>query len=385
MRETYLVYPEARKRLQDSGLIERINREARKSNYPSFLGMYRLDDLRWEIGNLRERKYFEPKNPKYVEFAKRSNPLLKNPDKYKWQLGKMGLNATENVEIDDFRLLTGYLASIILTPKEFWIPEKFGFPSVFDMFGSIGAFMARKSNERSDEHYSGHRWVSHPIDGAQFITEVTGSNHGDLRIFRTDETPYPTTDPLGNKVSYRPKLSMDSQFVSGYHSTEPHLLASVLKFLEQQELNRDFFEQGGKKILEKISNLRQHVGNFADFGDGSIGGARMAFAHYGIPIPTLDKNNQTSKWTFDRVCTTEQGTYGLYISHSGDLVFSYENGPQNPKKGLNMVLPRNEVYNLIEGLFIQSSKGRGRTSMQQLSDVLNFRFSEQFKLDREIK
>jgi hypothetical protein len=46
-------------------------------------------------------------------------------------------------------------------------------------------------------------------------------------------------------------------------------------------------------------------------------------------------------------------------------------------------LPPGEIDHLIRGLFVQASKGLGRTSVKQLADMIEYRFSGKYEKDRE--
>ena len=92
----------------------------------------------------------------------------------------------------------------------------------------LGTFGALIKNGKERTYKQGYKWKSE-FKGQSFVTEVTGSEHGDFRLFRTDITPYETLDPLGNKVNYRPQLRSDQKSISGYHSVEIDFFATILK------------------------------------------------------------------------------------------------------------------------------------------------------------
>ena len=64
-------------------------------------------------------------------------------------------------------------------------------------------------------------------------------------------TFYESFDPLGNRISYRPIFYQDQQNVAGYHSTEPGLFATVLKYADQFSIPSKILEDEGKKLLDR--------------------------------------------------------------------------------------------------------------------------------------
>ena len=141
----------------------------------------------------------------------------------------------------------------------------------------------------------GHEWTTVLPDDSTFVSEVTGSEHGDFRFVRRDITPYETIDPLGNKVSYRPRFFSDRIGVAGYHSVEPRLLASIIKYVEQEKIDSEILKDKAKKFLEEeVSKIRTHCfGPFADAGYSGMS-VQEYFWWADIPIPKLDENDHNT-------------------------------------------------------------------------------------------
>jgi hypothetical protein len=375
MRFNFTIYPEAAAKLKDAGLVARLKEAKKQEDFPSFYGTIYEDDIQGFIDDMKEKGFFK-KAPKeeLKTLNQKLNHFLKESHKLKWTIKKPEGNVTDGADIEDFPLLNGYYASFVLTPEEFWNPQELGFDSCFDLWGSLGALI--KVNPGSSFR-DGYTWTSELPDKSRFISEVTGSEHGDFRLFRTDVTSYETLDPLGNKVSYRPEFTADRAMVIGYHSVEPMFLASILKYVTQENIPSEILKDQGKRFLkEEVGHLDQRFGPFADAGD-----SRMHVQEYfwwsGLPIPRLNESK-----TSDAVFLDAQSRYGIYIGADKSLVFVYESdGKREPKVTLS--LPPGEIDHLIRGLFVQASKGLGRTSVKQLTDILKYRFSDQFEKDRK--
>ena len=95
-------------------------------------------------------------------------------------------------------------------------------------------------------------------------------------------------------------------------------------------------------------------------------------------------------YTKDRpICglgTTSEGSYGIYLTSKGELAFVYENFAKrelNLKKNISVSFYPEEISHVIEGLLYQSAKGLGRTSVKQLIDIVEYRFSDEFPRELE--
>jgi hypothetical protein len=332
MRFHFAVYPEAIAKLKDQGLVTRLHKVKEDEDFTNFYGVTYEGDIPPLIDDMKERKFFKEVPKKDLKDVKEKlNAFFQDPGKFKWTIKKPSGEVTEEADLEDFLMLSGYYASFVLNPKEFWNPKKFGFDSCFDLWGSLGAYMKTREGRFFHEGYT---WTSELPDGSKFTSEVTGSEHGDFRFFRTDITPYETIDPFGNKVSYRPEFRTDRASVIGYHSVEPMLLASIIKYITQENIPSEILKDKGKKFLEEeIGNLGQRFGPFADAG---YSGMRVEeyFWRAEVPIPRLDENdcNTSGKPTFDAVFLDSQSRYGIYVGADKSLVFVYENSESADKR-----------------------------------------------------
>lgn len=102
------------------------------------------------------------------------------------------------------------------------------------------------------------------------------------------------------------------------------------------------------------------------------------------PLYGLDDNRSTEKlFNPYKISTQSEGGFMAYVNSNKELMFAYEkNSEKNPKKNINTIFYPNEIDHMIKGIFIQAAKMRGRTSPEQLIDILEYRFSDQFEIDR---
>jgi hypothetical protein len=382
----YVISPEAEHKLQRALLIKKIHKAVETDGFDWGTHHMFTFDLPGYHKDVGQRGYFKhcPKEL-HKPFMQQLQNFVNDVEKQKWILTKSGQTIEEKAEPEHFLLLNGYFASLVLSPEEFWDYKKFGFENTTDLFGTLGAYMQNlhsDSNFVSNAH-KGHTWDS-GFKGKKFTSEVGGSHHGDLRIDRTDMTFYDTIDPFGNKVSYRPIFRDDMHFVSGYHSTECPLLATLIKYADQLEIPSKLLDYKNKKFLKEVKTWEGIInGGCADAGD-DFSGPKNYFSEYALPFSRVDeKGNFERRTIFDGVFTEMRGYYLILADPEKNLVFYYESDKGDTEKTPGFVLPSAELDDLIMGLFVQASKGLGRTSLKQLTDMLEYRCSAGFEKDMD--
>lgn len=375
MAYKYNIYPDAEKKLADTGLAERIKKATEKDNFPDTHFFVSKSELPEMITDMRKRDFFKG-NQDF--FSKTYRPTLeayfKDQDSHKWVVKKDGKEEKQDSDWEDFMLFSGYLASEVLKPREFWKFDKFGFSSAFDFFGCVGAYACGIVRLPV---YDGHKWES--TEGEKrFVSEVSGSEHGDFRLFRTDLTSYETLDPLGNSVSYRPELYSDRKFVSGYHSIEPGLLVALIKYADQEKIRCPLLTPGGmNEIIAELEKNGQRIGPFGDFGHDSFG-PRWHFASYHVSdIPHVGEE----KGSPFSIGIDSDAYYAIYVDAKGGLAFVHKSSDDKSSEVV-LSIPKAEFPQLVRGLFVQAMKGLGRTSTKQLIDIVDYRHSDQFEIDK---
>ena len=388
MVRDFIIYPEGIQKLEKVGLLKKIQQKAKKLDlFSEFTHHLMKDEVVRDVNEMKEKGYFKniPAELK-KEFNERLQTLFKEPGKQQWKITKEGKDRTEEASLEDVLLLAGYPASLALSKKGFWEYKKAGFDDPYSFLGLVGACFLDETGKKMSSMDRGYTYSSKTKEGLEFLTEISGSMHGDLRINRTDLTQYETRDPLGNKTLYRPKSRIDDTWVSGYHSTEEALLAGLMKYAEHEKITSEILKNK-EAFVKSIQNQGQMVGNFADFGMGSMGGARTHFIGFNKPLMRFDKNKKEDDRCMNYIFVESGGVYGMYVGTDGNLVFSYSSRENlhdlTKKREINMSIPREELDEMIRGVFIQASRGLGRTSVKQLVNVLMFPESKEYKEGRK--
>ncbi len=375
----YIIYPGAVEKLENSGLRERID-VFLKSEDHYYFGYIHYDEVPGMIKEMEQEGYFKTLPEDLADsFKGNLQGLFQEPGKYKWEVDRLGIQTFEDADYVDVALLGGFFASLILEPEEIWYYEKFGFNSINDLVGVVGALV---TNSRFSFN-EGLKWETEWGDGRRFVNEIKGNMHYDLLIDQNDVTPYTTKDPFGDVVSFRPKFNEDISFVGAYHSTEGPLLASLLKYHDQFDLNSTLLENDAIELLEWLSTLgAQRIGATAEHlmgtGDFEI---RNYFSYFVMPLPQPDKNFCTNERTWDGVFASVEGSYTIYAGPNKELVFCYEGKENKTHKKPKVTFQASEFDDVLKGLFYQAFRGLGRTSGSALVRALDLWNSEEFKRD----
>jgi len=386
MRFRYLVYPEAEKKLLPLNIPERLKAKRYNGDFPYLGSNLYENDLIADIEEMDAKGYFKTLSKEQEkDFSEGINKLLKEIGKTSWKVERNGKIIQDTLETQDIWLMSGCVSSLLLDKNEVFDYKKYGFDSIFDFTGTIGASIWKDFHGGNYSLRGGYIWESKSHDGRNWVNEIRGSEHMDLRINKTDITPDKTLDPLGNKVSYRPELREDFRCVAGYHSVEGNLLVSILKYTEQNKIESELLNNKGKKAIEFAKSLGQRGGLCAEHFGGFDERSSLFFSRFNLPIPNLDDNFSTKERSFDYVGMQGEGNYKIYVGPDKELIFSMEGEGRNieTKKRVSASFQPSEADHLIKGLIYQSANGLGRTSVKQLINILEYRFSEQFKRDKE--
>jgi len=384
MRSDYLLYPEALKKIKNSGIEEKVkNLKNSKEGLGYIGGVVYSDDLMRSVKDLKEQGFYDhfPKDF-FGNYKQTMNGIVNNPEKFQWIVQRSSVTIKEPCELEDLLLFTGELPSMILKPKEIWDYSKFGFASASEFVATVSAYLVQQSRF-TGTHNQGYKWTRKREDGSEIVTEVTGSMNADLRIFQTDIFPYPTIDPFGKGIGMRPEIDSDKSWIAAYHSTEGILLTAVLKYIDQQNIKATFREDGAKQLIEWGSSLGQGGGTCTEHFGGFDTDSRLFFIGYEYPLPQLDENSSTKQHSNFWINTEGHNAYGAYVAHNGDFVLSYQDDDsmENPIKSISARFLPDDAEHLVKGLIYQSARGLGRTSAKQLFNILGYRFSDSFLKD----
>jgi hypothetical protein len=312
------------------------------------------------------------------DYMRRMGAFFKSVSSHSWRVVRNGEEFRENATLEDIPLMLGYDAAEVLEAKDLWDFQKFGFRSLTDMVGCIGALVI---NESMGNYNEGYKWITTASDGTVRENHITGDMHCDLRILQTDRTPYETADPIGNAVSYRPELNFDEANVIGYHSTEPNFLAAVLTWIDQHKIKSKTLEDKAKGAIEFARSLGQTIGPTAEAVGGGTFHVTQDYMACQYPLPIIDEKNLTAPYTPHGISTNHATTYGIYTNKEGELLFV-----NFPREGKGMLQLRSrfspsEADHLVKGVLYQAAKGLGRTSARELIAGLEYRFSPQYEED----
>src|SRR3989344_2001933 len=377
MRFWYLVYPEAREKLKSLSLEDRVNNAKKNENFP-YLGSYvHKDDLKAWIKDMHSKGVYTrfPKD-ELENYKKKLDKIFQNLDKSFWEVKRNSKIIKEKVEIEDLLLMTGCVSDLVLRPNEIWDYKKYGFDSLVGFTGAVGAEIWRIFHGNNKEYRDSYDWNSKSKEEREYLNQITGSTHFDLRVYKTDITSDETLDPIGNRVLYRPELFADKQILAGYHSVEGSMLVSVLKYAKQLNLELSCLEDNAEKLLEWAHSLRQRGGGCAEHFGGYDYEPDLFFTGFNFDIPVLNEKSETKRRTPFSVGTAEGGAYEVYINHDNNLVFFYTNlKEKNEKKDLTISFQPEDSEHLIKGLIYQSANGVGRTSANQLINIIEYYLS----------
>lgn len=387
MRSSYLIYPDAIEKLENSIIKKRID-DLKKSEETFFYprGCILTNEIIESFIDLKERGFYKDLPQDFSKkYIGTMEGILNNSKDFFWTIQKSGSTFIEPTDLEDLLLFTGDVASNVLKPDEMWNYSKFGFSSSLEFISAVGVFVLEQFRDRNF-YERGYKWLTKRDDGSEILTEITGDHNADLRIYQKDITPYCTIDPFGNSSLIRPQTNNDFNCIAGYHSTEPEIFVNILKYIDQQNISVEFRKDNAKKIIDWGRSLGQRGGSCTEhlFG-GHYMNPSFLFISYNLPMPKLNKNNETDLNTIFLVGTEGESAYGTYIANNGDLVFSRQSREdfKNPKKVIHSRFLPSDAEHLVKGLIYQSANGLGRTSVKQLLDILEYKYSPQFELDQK--
>ncbi|MEK6830264.1 MAG: hypothetical protein AABY15_09175 [Nanoarchaeota archaeon] len=384
MRYRYIIYPEAKSRLESSGLMKRIIKTNDERDF-SFLGhisMYKIPEYISELN--REGFIKTLMESGESSLIRRIDKAFNEPETCKWKVERTEGIVEEEIEPEDLLAISGLRASCILKPEEIWDYKRFGFENLGDFLGTFSAAMEEQL--KNDSYMAGMKWQTIFPTGKIVVNEVTGDSNSDFRLHQTDITPYKTFDPLGNEVSYRPKFGDDNGGISAYHSVEGNFLVSILKWIGQTEIvNHQALEIKVREIISKTKSFGQHGGTTTEHFGGFDKNPMLLFAGFEYNIPKLQDGFKTNEFTPYNLGRAFEGYYGAYIHPNGkDLIYSsVPKDDKTEKREPSAHFIPMDAIPLIEATLYQCARGLGRTSARQVIDILEYYFSPKMKEDME--
>jgi len=359
----YVVFPDAMEKLEKNGIVEKIKKIIPKINH--LYGAFYDDDIFNMLKELEERGY----------------PLdfLDNWKNEEWEVKYDNEIIKKKAEHDDIPLITGYLASYVLSPEDLKNFKNFGFDSYTDFIGTVGAAIKQISDEKSYDCQQG--FIS---DKNGIRTQIASNMHGDPFILITDKREFPSKDPFGNNIHYRPILNENKRNLHMYQYAENELLATLLTYIYQTKFKSDLLEDNAKKLREFLIKTDINVQR-NNYLDDSSRGIRWDFI--AGPIPSLDEKNiveytdkEGKPWINQtNISYGTQKGYKVYIDSDNNLLFSTDiNNDFKPKKRY-FTIYTNEIDDVIKGMFLC----KGRISKSTLLNLVNYSLSGEYEKDQK--
>jgi hypothetical protein len=381
-RSNWILYPEAKRKLNESGLMRRIETAVKnyKLNYLGFVSEREVvESIRgMNNGRLLESIHVEERN----KFKKTLQDAWANRSNMSWLIRRNGEDYKEKMEEEDFLLLSGFRSIGLLRKAELFDYKKFGFSNIFEFTGTTGAAIEMVLGNGIEG--DGLKWETTRADGRVITSVITGDNNADLRIYQKDITAYETIDPLGNKVSYRPEMDADRMTVAAYHSTEGFALVAFLKYINQLGLKPKTLENNAAGTINWAKSLGQGGGTCAEHFGGFDKSSIRFFSGWSMPISQLDEKHKTKEACPYNLWTQLGREYTFYIEPHRALVIApnHETTKDTVDIGKAVSFLPEDVDDAIKGLFYQAARGLGRTSVRQLIDIVEYRFSPDFDKDQ---
>ncbi len=372
MRFNYTLYPEAKQKFDESGVTERV-KQALKNHKISIHGATFESDVRQSLEEMIEDTF---SSPLIDEFFTNISNSLENISNLFYTIKRPVGDLREQVYLEDILGVMGWWNHNLFGTDEVFYYDKFGFESLSDFTGSFTALVYSQTRNIST-YRRGYTWKTEK-NGRILESEITGDSNGDLRISRINITPYETFDFLGNNISYRPEFSVDREGISPYHSTEMPLLAGILKWVEQCKIETESSKDNFKGVIEWAESLDKLKGstNVDRFY------SRQCFVADNVPIPLFDPSN-SKVWSSRNLGTVGSYTYGLYLGSNSELLLVTQPDRDQKLRGIAATFYPDEADHLIKGLLYQCANLLGRTSLVQLKDLIEYRFSQQYKDDQQ--
>lgn len=275
-------------------------------------------------------------------------------------------------DITDMALCSGLLLPSI-EDNEFEKQEisqfrKYGFFSELDMIMCLSAYRYRKILELKSDQYEwiNSRWIRNVI---------TADVHGDTKIFQYDENlPENIISPFWNKVQFCPRKEIGSMS-QVHHSHEPAFFATFFRYAFEIGKLDEIMGISGEKFITTSKKLHSYLWNFWDAGSSNHWDFSEMLFRTSIPIWGSSKyRNVHTHWFNTNYNDKENAYYAFQISEEWNLEL-YNAFTET----INMIFYPEDCENLLLWILHQCANGHGRTSKEQIVNLVHFYYSEEFK------
>lgn len=357
----YVIYSKGEKLLDESGLSKRIDDYLKSDDIPYFNSFLQEEDIFEEFKSLKERGFIElkPDDESIANYHKSLDQSFRDKN-FKWSIDDKNYEVKDcfrgnELALEQTLLLGGIVSSYFFSTNEFWDFEKFGFSSITEMHGLVGA----KILNGNFEFKAGKKWISEFSDGITLESQITGDGNADLRIYQEDVTEYDVIDPFGNEVLYRPKIRDEDSFaLIGYHSTEISFLGALLAYHKTLKFESEYLKKP-KKLLEFVlDNSSTIFGSTTEHLSKGIENLSVSTIDVDVKYVILDESNLEKK--FLPIMTENNHSNIPYVNENKELV--YRNW--NNKDVFRM--QAKDFDSVLESLMYQATNYLGRTNSNTL-------------------
>lgn len=371
MINTYILYSEAQKKIDNSNIPKLYGKAKKEYNLPQ-LGLVSDDSYPEMMHEMKQEGFFE----KHPEMEKQLKKAAKNYHELKWRTKREDKIKEEDTEDEEFAVTSGYFGSYIISPSELDNYRKYGFSSPLEFLVLAGAYA--QNNEFT--LYKGYEWKALHSDKRIFTNMVSGNMHADMAIIQTNITPYETTDPFGNKALYRPAyFNSDMSFIQAYHSTEISLLTKILRHVEHSDTNPDNFKKKLPEILRWLSQFSEGNPIATSSIDCETYGPQGDFIALKDPLP--DISEQGNLMGENMLPAMDREPYFVFTNKEKELLIATKEDKDELKIKARFLL--GEMEDLTKSLLYQSLRCIGRTHISILVRCLEYWRSEEYYKDEK--
>ncbi len=379
MMETYWVYPNGPglRKLDRGGITARIEALSGEDIARQRTGAISMDAVRLAVGRLEGDGLLRSLDKREREEYKQLLYRAARGESFYWEITRADGKQKERATADDFYIMSGIRNLAVLQDTDLFNYKKFNFDSLFEFTGTVGAALEVVSKSNGWKH--GLPWSTMRSDKRTISSVVTSDGAGELRILQQDRTPYSTVNPFGARVHYRRLGLADKKVVEADHSTEGYLLLSILKYIDQMGLQPAILENGAISATQyaAISVRNDGIKQYA-YMEKDYGVLPVLFKSWDTPVPII-KDNKIPDGSFAHFLPSSfGGGYSICTNEAGELIIGRKIRNEVDVENAVTFIPE-DMDNLLKGLLYQSARGLGRTPTRHLLDMLDYRYSPDFK------
>lgn len=376
MFQNYVIFPSLEEKIQSSWLLER---------YPAFNNRpyhwnYNIEDLLHDI-------LYGPYD--MTNIVKNHVLSLVWKDDLLWRIQTTFASErdlfwprdtfkTQKSYLDDIALATWYMLphseddeyygeTKEFNKKELSKWKEYWFSSVLEMIMSLSAYRSRNVLQLKKDQYE---WVN-----SKWIRNIISACiDWDPKFYQYDESnPIKVISPFWNQVWFSPRKSIGSMTLV-HHSHEPSFFATFFRYALELWILKDIMWENGEKFLWQIENLPSALWNYWDaWCSNHMENSEMLFRTC-IPIWwDVNHRNIHAHVFWPNYNGENNAYYEFKIWENKELelhnIFTWK---------IDMTFFPEDCENLLKGISHQCAHWHGRTSKQQIIEMVKFYYSPEF-------